>query len=311
MDFAGLRVLLFAQGFVCGVFLSSTDYGGRVSIRPWVLRANFPSLRETPFATKQFRALHARGRVGAQTWIARRLRRWAAEAAARDDDDIFCPASLKLRSRIARKLVGSEGPIMAITSVASSTAYPSPAAAASATASAAKSPAVINSVSAQLPPGTGLSSVSDVQSAVDGLNALVENYARLDWSKTNLTPGQIAQAQSTEAEQLQAAEGAIIATADERGIQGVSFDFIPIDFPAPSGFQSSSIIAAAPQAAAATLTPASAATPAAAALSATPPSAASAPVAASSRSQANPQPSTPTLPSGAPATPQRLSRSAC
>ncbi len=220
--------------------------------------------------------------------------------------------SLKLSSRIASKFDGSEGRIMSITSVASSTAYPSPAAAseavassaaASATVSGAKSPAVINSVSAQLSPGTGLSSVSDIQNSINGINASIQIYARLDWSKlSGITPEEVAQAQSIQAGHIQAAEGATIARVEEEGLQGISFDFLPIDFPAPSGSQSSSIIAAAPQAAAATRTPGPAATPAAAASSATPPSAASVPVAASSQSQANPQPSTPTLSSGATAT---------
>jgi hypothetical protein len=201
---------------------------------------------------------------------------------------------------------------MAITSVASSTAYPSPAvvsqavassAAPSATGPSAKSPSAINSVSAQLPPGTGGSSVSDIQSAVNGINAGIENEAQIVWSRAvNLTPDQIAQGEALLAERTQAAEGATIATADERGIQGVSFDFLPIDFAAPSGSPSSSVVDAAPQPAAATPTPDPAATPAAAASSATPPSAASVPVAASFQSQANPQPSTPTLSSGATAT---------
>jgi hypothetical protein len=201
---------------------------------------------------------------------------------------------------------------MSITSVASSTAYPSPAvasqadassAASSATASSAKSPAVINSVSGQLPPGIGLSSVADVQSAVNGINGLIQAAELNDYSGIpGLTQADITQSQSREAELLQGAEGATIATADERGIQGVSFDFLPIDFPAQNGSPSSSVVAAAPQAAVATPTSVAAAAPAAAASSATPQSATFAPVVASSQSLANPQPSTPILSSGTPAT---------
>jgi hypothetical protein len=195
---------------------------------------------------------------------------------------------------------------MSITSVASSTAYPSPAVASQAIASSvsskpAASPAVTNSISSGAGPGT---TSADVQSRINGINALIQNAENFNWAAgdPSITPEEIAQAQSTEAQHLLDGEGATIANADEEGLQGISFDFVPIDFPAPSFSPSSSVVAAAPQAAAATPTSVAAAAPAAAASSATPPSAASVPVAASSQSQANPQPSTPTLSSGAAAT---------
>jgi hypothetical protein len=74
---------------------------------------------------------------------------------------------------------------MSITSVASSTAYPSPAAASQAIASSvsskpAASPAVTNSISSGASPGT---TSADVQSRINGINALIQNAENFNWAQ--------------------------------------------------------------------------------------------------------------------------------
>jgi hypothetical protein len=169
---------------------------------------------------------------------------------------------------------------MAITSVASSAIFLPSAEAADVIESAAPAsrtvpsatPAVINSVSAQTGHGT---TSADVQSRISGINALIQNAENFDWSAgdPSITPEDIAQAQSTEAQHLLAGEGATIAFADEQGVQGVSFDFLPINFPSPpSNSPSSSAFTAAPPAAAGTPTSGAEGASAAASVSVTPPS---------------------------------------
>jgi hypothetical protein len=171
---------------------------------------------------------------------------------------------------------------MAITSVASSVIFLPSAEAADVIESAAPSsrtvpsatPAVINSVSAQTGPHAIVATASDIKSSINGINGLIQAVEQTSYSGIpGITPEQIAQSQGLAAEHLQAAEGATIAFADQQGLQGISFNFLPINFHAPTGGSpSSSAFAAASQAAAGTPTSGAEGAAAAAPLSVTPPS---------------------------------------
>jgi hypothetical protein len=189
---------------------------------------------------------------------------------------------------------------MSVTSVASSTVFPSSAAASQPVALSVTSkpaaagttlPSVINSISS----GTSIvTTASDIQSSINGINAGIQIYARLDWSKlSGITSEEIANAESLQAEHVQAAESATITRADEEGVQGVSFNFLPIEFSkSTSGAQPSISIPAASQAATETSDPDPAVTPAAVTSSASPASSTLL-QATSSQNQGSPQ--TPSL----------------
>ena len=97
------------------------------------------------------------------------------------------------------------------------------------------SPAVINEV--KVPAGSGVfgTTQTDIQTAVNGINAAIENFQRLDWSKfVGATSDQIAKAKQWDTDRLLGAEGATIALATESGVTGVSFNFEKLDTGATS-----------------------------------------------------------------------------
>lgn len=94
------------------------------------------------------------------------------------------------------------------------------------------SPAVINAV--KVPAGSGVfgTTQADIQTAVNGINAQIENFRNMDWA--GATPDQIAKAQQWDMTRLMGAEGATIALAGESGVTGVSFNYEKMNGATPS-----------------------------------------------------------------------------
>jgi predicted extracellular nuclease len=86
-------------------------------------------------------------------------------------------------------------------------------------------PSVINSVGGISSISGQIASSPSIQSSVSGINAQIADFNGTVWSRTGLTPQQIANGKLQFQKVVLAAEGATIAFAGQEGVTGISFDF--------------------------------------------------------------------------------------